>query len=61
MTITRGFGWRYDTQTGRIRDFYVRDGVRRWVDTDEPCPDEILKGNADLVPAQHQTMEVGHE
>lgn len=61
MTITRGFGFRYDTQTGAIRDFYVRDGVRRWVDTDEPCPDEIMKGNADLVPAQHQTMEVGHE
>ena len=56
MTITRGFGWRYDTQTWRVRDFYVRDGVRRWADTDEPCPDEILKGNADLVPAQHQTM-----
>lgn len=57
MSITRGFGWRYDTQTGAIRNYYVRDGVRRWVDTDEPCPDEILEGNADLVPAQHKTME----
>lgn len=28
-------------------------GVRRWVDTDQPIDGEILKGNADLVPAQH--------
>lgn len=56
MNTQLEYGWRYDAQTGAIRDFYVRDGVRRWVDTDEPCPGEILKGNADLVPAQHQTM-----
>lgn len=53
MNTQLEYGWRYDAQTGAIRDFYVRDGVRRWVDADEPCPGEILKGNADLVPAQH--------
>lgn len=62
MTITRGFGWRYDVSTGAVREFYVDgDGNRRWVIGNELCPDQILKGNADLVPAQHQTMEVGNE
>lgn len=38
MTITRGFGWRYDTRTGAVREFYVDgDGNRRWVIGDEPC------------------------
>lgn len=31
------------------------------VDTGELLADQIIRGNADLVQAQHQTMEVGHE
>lgn len=62
MTITRGFGWRYDTRTGAIRNWHLdASGNMRWVDTGELCPDQIIKGNADLVPAQHQTMGDGHE
>ena len=58
MTITRGFGWRYDTPTGAIRHWHLdSDGNMRWVDTGELLADQIIKGNADLVPAQHQTME----
>ena len=58
MTTFRGLGFRYDTRTARIRDFYVdKDGTRRWMDTHEPCPDQILKGNADLVPAEHATYK----
>lgn len=29
--------------------------------SDELLADQIIKGNADLVPAQHQTMGEGHE
>lgn len=54
MTITRGFGWRYDTRTGAVRSWNLDgDGNMRWIDTGELCPDQILKGNADLVPANH--------
>lgn len=52
----RGVGWRYDHKTGAVREYHLgNDGVRRWVDTGEQCPEanQILKGNADLVPAQH--------
>lgn len=28
---------------------------------DDAMADQIIKGNADLVPAQHQTMGAGHE
>lgn len=38
MTITRGFGTRYDTQTGVARSYYCRDGVMRWSDNDQPLP-----------------------
>jgi hypothetical protein len=62
MNITRGFGWRYDTRTGAVRNWHLdADGNMRWVDTGELCPDQIIRGNADLVPAQHQTAEAGHE
>ena len=62
MTITRGFGWRYDTRTGGVRIWHLdSDGNKRWIDTGELCPDQILKGNADLVPAEHQTMGDSHE
>lgn len=62
MTITRGFGWRYDTRTGATRNWHLDgDGNMRWVDTGELLADQIIKGNADLVPAQHQTMGEGHE
>ena len=58
MTGLRGFGWAYDTQPGVIRDWVTdAQGVRRYVDNNEPLPGEVLKGNADLVPAQHQTLE----
>lgn len=56
----RGVGWRYDNKTGAVREYHLAaDGVRRWVDTGEQCPefDAIQRGNADLVPAQHQTLE----
>lgn len=57
MSALRGFGFQLDTQTGRIRNWYVDgDGVQRWADDDMPCPGQILKGNADLVPAEHQTF-----
>lgn len=47
--LLRGVGWRYDARAGEVREFYVDDGgVRRWVIGNEPCPDQILKGNADL-------------
>ena len=50
MSITRGIGWRYDTRTGAVRNWHLdADGNMRWVDTGELCPDQILKGNADLV------------
>lgn len=58
MTITRAIGWRYDTRTGAISHWYRdSDGNMRWADTGELCPDQILKGNADLVPAEHATYK----
>lgn len=58
MTITRGYGGRYDTRTGAVRNWYLDgDGNMRWVDTGELLADQIIKGNSDLVPAQHQTLE----
>ena len=58
MSITRGFGWRYDVSTGAIRNWHLdADGNMRWIDNNELCPDQIIKGNADLVLAKHQTLE----
>lgn len=51
---TIGFARRCDALHTWYRDEH---GVRRWLDTDVPLPDEILKGNADLVPAEHAWME----
>lgn len=43
---------------GQRHSWYVDEhGVRRWIDTDAPLDGEILKGNADLVPAEHAWME----
>lgn len=62
MSGLRGFGLRYDARTGATRNWHLdSDGNMRWVDTGELLADQIIKGNADLVPAQHQTAEVGHE
>ena len=34
-------------------------GIKRWVDNDQRVPDdEILKGNADLVPSEHAYLRV---
>lgn len=58
MTATTG--WRYDSLTGVIRDWRLdADGNMRWSDDGTLCPDQVLKGNADLVPAQHATMPMG--
>ena len=54
MSIARGLDWRYDTLTGAIRNWHLDgDGNMRWDDDNELCPDQIIRGNADLVPAQH--------
>lgn len=39
MTSPRGFGTRYDTQTGVARSYYCRNGIMRWADNDQPLPD----------------------
>lgn len=34
----RGFGFQYDTTTGRSRSWYCgADGIKRWADNDQPC------------------------
>lgn len=54
MSITGGFDWRYDTRTGAVRSWHLdADGNMRWDDNNDLCPDQIIRGNADLVPAQH--------
>ena len=46
MSITKGFGTRYDAQTGVARSYYYRDGVMRWSDNDQPLPNaEQLPGD----------------
>jgi hypothetical protein len=37
MSNLRGFGFTFDTQTGRIRNWYLDDnGVKRWADDNTP-------------------------
>lgn len=34
----RGFGFEYDTTTGRSRSWYIgADGIKLWADNDQPC------------------------
>lgn len=50
----------YAYRAGELHAWYQPvGGIRRWVDTDARLPhDEILKGNADLVPAEHAYLTV---
>lgn len=32
MAITGGFGFRFDIKTGRARNWYFKNGVKRWAD-----------------------------
>ena len=45
----------YSKRDGELQAWYQPvGGIKRWVDNDQRVPvDEILKGNADLVPAEH--------
>lgn len=36
MAITGGFGFEFDIKTGRGRNWYFKDGVKRWADDDSP-------------------------
>lgn len=57
MNTQPEYGWRYVERTGEARATLTdADWNMRWRDDGTLCPDQILKGNADLVPAQHQTM-----
>lgn len=57
MNTKLEYGWRYDARTGEVRATIIDpDGNMRWCDDNTLCPDQILKGNADLVPSEHQTM-----
>lgn len=58
MTIVSGFGMAFDLERCTVRNWYVdKDDVERWADNDEPREGQLLKGNADLVPALHATLE----
>lgn len=60
MNAQRGGGWRYDRGTGAVREFYVdANGMRRWADDHQPCPDQILKRNADLEFALREAEQGG--
>lgn len=37
MGITGGIGFELDTKTGRVRDWYFKDGVKRWADDNSPA------------------------
>jgi len=33
----RGFGVDFDCKTGRSRNWYCTNGIKKWVDNDQPC------------------------
>lgn len=49
----------YSKRDGELHAWYKpAGGIKRWVDNDQRVADEILKGNADLVPAEHAYLRV---
>ena len=50
----------YSKRDGELHAWYKpAGGIKRWVDTDARVhADDILKGNADLVPAEHAYLTV---
>jgi hypothetical protein len=41
MDGLRGFGIRFDAETGACRNWYIgTEGVQRWADNDEPVEDD---------------------
>ena len=54
-TYVTGYAHRH----GELHAWYQPvGGIRRWVDNDQRVQPEILKGNADLVPAEHAFLDV---
>ena len=55
VQLLSGYGYR----NGELHAWYQPvGGIKRWVDNDQRVADEILKGNADLVPAEHAYLRV---
>ena len=45
--ISGGFGFSIDLQTGVSRKWYMKNGITRWVDTDEIAADTRPKGGSE--------------
>lgn len=57
----RGFGFQYDTTTGRSRSWYCgADGIKRWADNDQPC-EEIGQNIYTSAETCAKTRKIEHD